>query len=78
MIKKGERIKGHEFHYWDSSDNGDVFFAKKPSGAKSWNCIHSFKNVICGYPHIFYYSNPNFAKGFVEKCVEYRKKLERC
>ena len=22
FLKRGERIRGHEFHYWDSTNNG--------------------------------------------------------
>jgi len=73
VLKKGEKIKAHEFHYWDSGNNGNAFLAEKPSKMKSWKCIHQIKNIVCGYPHIFYYSNINFAKGFVQKCIEYRE-----
>lgn len=73
VCNKGEQIKAHEFHYWDSTDNGNMFKAEKPGGSRSWDCIHQYKNVICGYPHIFYYSNPGFAEGFVAKCVEYKE-----
>lgn len=71
-LKKGAKIKGHEFHYWDSTFAGDSFYAQKPNG-KNWNCIHCYKNVICGYPHIFYYSNRKYAEGFVNRCVEYKR-----
>lgn len=63
-------IKAHEFHYWDSTNNGDNFVAVKNNGTK-WNCMHIKNNLICGYPHIFYYSNTDFAKYFVSKCVKY-------
>lgn len=72
VLKKGEQIKAHEFHYWDSTCNGSSFIAQKPSG-KMWECIHSYKNLICGYPHIFYYSNTKFAERFVEKSAEYKR-----
>lgn len=73
VLKTGEKIRAHEFHYWDSSDNGELFLAEKPFWEKRWNCVHSVKNVICGYPHIFYYSNVNFIKRFVEKCAEFER-----
>ena len=73
VLKPGEEIRAHEFHYWDSSDNGELFLAEKPLGVKKWNCVHSVKNVICGYPHIFYYSNVNFIKRFVEKCAGFER-----
>ncbi len=77
ILRKGEKIKAHEFHYWDSSDNGGLFLAEKPTGSKKWNCIHSVKNTICGYPHIFYHSNPKFIKNFTKKCIEGEKNVKK-
>lgn len=65
-------IKGHEFHYWDTDNNGNVCTAVKPSG-RSWQCMHIYKNTIAGYPHLYYYSKPEFAKEFILKCADWRK-----
>ena len=40
-LKQGEVIKGHEFHYWDSSDNGEGLTAAKPDRRTSWKCVHT-------------------------------------
>ncbi len=68
----GKSIKAHEFHYWDSTQNGSEYTAVKPNG-KSWECMVKYKNIICGYPHLFYYSNPDFAANFVKRCEEYKE-----
>ncbi|MBR1444390.1 MAG: cobyrinate a,c-diamide synthase, partial [Firmicutes bacterium] len=68
LLKKGEIIKAHEFHYWDSTDNGDLFYAEKPDGKMKWECMVGYKNVIGGYPHIYYHSNIKFAENFLKKC----------
>jgi len=60
-------VKAHEFHYWDSTDNGNTAKALRLNG-KSWDCISYRKNVFAGYPHIYYYSNIEFARNFVNKC----------
>lgn len=73
-LKKGEQIRGHEFHYWDSSDNGRDCLAVKPDGTRKWNCIHMRENLFAGYPHLYYYSNPVIAERFVDAC---RKKEEK-
>ena len=67
-LKKGESIRGHEFHYWDSSENGKDCLAMKPDGKRSWECIHMKGNLFAGYPHLYYPSNPVFAERFVERC----------
>ena len=59
-------IKGHEFHYFDSSDNGSDFTAVKPSGGSRWQCIVRKDMMIAGFPHLYYYSNPAFILSFLE------------
>ena len=49
----GETIKGHEFHYWDSTDAGTDCMAVKPDGKRKWNCIHMRENLFAGYPHLY-------------------------
>ena len=68
----GDKIKAHEFHYFDSTDNGAEFTAEKPSG-KSWKCMHIKNNCICGYPHIFYPANEKFLYDFLDKCKKRRR-----
>ena len=67
----GGEIRGHEFHYFDSDDNGEIFTARKPTGQKSWKCVQHYKNVIAGFPHFYYYSNPEFAVSFLNKAKEF-------
>ena len=74
LCKKGEKIRAHEFHYWDSTVCGDGFIAKKPGGKRSWNCVVAQKNLFAGYPHLYFYSNPAFAKHFVRAAEEYQKR----
>ncbi|MDD6345323.1 MAG: cobyrinate a,c-diamide synthase [Oscillospiraceae bacterium] len=74
LCNKGESIKAHEFHYWESTDCGNDFRAVKPSNGKAWECIHSGENYYIGFPHIYFYSNPEVAINFVRKCKEYHEK----
>ena len=67
-LPKGESIRAHEFHYFDSTDNGSAFTAVKPSGRASWPCMRVFRQVLAGYPHLYYASNPAFAAHFVAAC----------
>ena len=67
----GEQIRAHEFHYFDSSYNGDAFHARKPAGKRSWDCIVAGENFAAGFPHLYYYSNPEFAEQFVEACRKF-------
>lgn len=70
--QKGETIRGHEFHYYDSEDNGECAIAKKPVGTRSWECVHAGSDHWWGFAHLSYYSNPKFAEKFAEACRSYK------
>lgn len=65
-------IRGHEFHYFDSTDCGEAFLAQKPLRKRNWNCIQGTKSCIAGFPHLYYYSNPRIAERFLGACVKYK------
>lgn len=73
FLPKGGKIKGHEFHYYDSAYNGDDVRAVKPVTGRSYPCIMEGKNYWMGFPHLYYQSNPVFVKSFVDKAREYKK-----
>lgn len=72
FLQKGETIRGHEFHYYDSEDNGECAIAKKPVGTRSWECVHAGSDHWWGFVHLSYYSNPKFAEKFAEACRSYK------
>lgn len=67
LSTKGDVLKGHEFHYWDSTDTGSGFHAQKPLRTTGWDCIVTRGNLWAGYPHIHFYSNISTAVQFIEK-----------
>ena len=72
LTGEGLSIKGHEFHYWDSDNCGSDWKAVKANG-REYECIHDTGTMVAGYPHLYYYSNPEFVTRFLERCLEYRK-----
>ena len=74
FLKSGEVIRGHEFHYWDSTDSGTDCTAQKPDKKSSWKCVHMNKNLFAGYPHVHFYSNMDFARRFVEQAHDYKNR----
>lgn len=64
----GKSIKGHEFHYFDSTNNGEMCKAVKPLSGRSWSCIHSSGDSWWGFPHLYYPSNPAFVHHFIQQC----------
>lgn len=68
LLKEGEMIRGHEFHYWDSTACGKDMKAVKPGGKRSWDCIHANGGFLAGFPHLYYPSNPSAAERWLELC----------
>lgn len=74
LCRKGGQINGHEFHYSDSTNNGDTFSVAKASGTKTWEAVYTTPNLYAGYPHIHLWGNVEFARSFVVACRAYRDK----
>ena len=73
FLPSGSRIRAHEFHYYDSEDNGADCIAAKPATGRNYPCIHVGENHWYGFPHLYYPSCPEFAKRFVEKAKKFSK-----
>lgn len=68
----GTALKGHEFHYWDSTENGCDFHAVKPSG-RAWDCGIMTETLYAGYPHLYLYADIPAAERFYIKCLSYKE-----
>lgn len=75
--KAGEKIRGHEFHYWDSTENGEDFLAEKPVGNRSWSCIFHSETLEAGFPHFYFYNNPEMLSSFLKKAKEYQVRMQK-
>ena len=73
FLPPDEKIRAHEFHYYDSTDNGADCIATKPATGRKYDCVISKDNYWLGFPHLYYPSNPHFAESFVRKAQEYRR-----
>ena len=70
LTPSGQEIHGHEFHYWESEDPGTDWEAVKPTGNRSWRCIHEKRAQIGGFPHLYYASCPEFLRGWLDVCAK--------
>lgn len=73
LLKNGESILGHEFHYADTTDNGDTLYAEKTNG-RNWLSVQHKGSVMAGFPHMYFPSNKNAAESFVNNMVEFQKR----
>lgn len=62
--ENGIKTKGHEFHYSEIFDNEEkqTFYEIKKENGKEWKCGYRKNNTLAGYPHIAFYSEPEFFK----------------
>ena len=76
LLRAGESIRAHEFHYYDSTECGGDFRAERQNGA-AWDCIVTRENLHAGYPHIHFFANPAAAENFIAACKKYREKEKK-
>lgn len=72
FLENDKCIKGHEFHYYDSTKNGECCTAVKPVSGHSWSCIYEGAEYFWGFPHLYYPSAPQFVDRFVEQMRKYQ------
>lgn len=70
-------LPAHEFHYFDSTNCGNDYLAKKPMSSRSWGCMHAGETLFAGFPHFHYYGNPKLPAAFLNACVNYKKKRQK-
>lgn len=70
--KAGDMINAHEFHYSDSTNNGDACVAQKVLGKSHWPCVYARGNLFAGYPHMHLWGNIDWARRFIAACYNLR------
>ena len=70
LFRKGEKIPAHEFHYWDSTENGSDLYVVKPNG-KTWRCGYTNKSLYAAFPHLHLGGELPLAERFAEACIGY-------
>jgi cobyrinic acid a,c-diamide synthase len=73
LFRSGERVPIHEFHYWDSSENGADLTATKPLTGRSWSCGFASERLYAAFPHLYFAGHPQLARRFVEAARQYEK-----
>ena len=75
-LLEGLSIRGHEFHYCDSDNNGSDAEAVKPGSGRSWDCMHVNETMLAGYPHLWYPSCMELIERFRHAMTSYRDKKQ--
>ncbi len=71
LFRAGETLPVHEFHYWDSTENGTDLLAAKANGIQ-WNCGFANAHFYAGFPHLYWAGTP-LPERFVAAARQYQK-----
>ena len=72
--KAGTRLRGHEFHHWDTEMRGTGMQLMKPLTGKEEAAVVYTDTLAAGFPHFYYPSCPDAAVSFLKRCEEYRRR----
>ena len=72
LFRPGEPVPMHEFHYWDSTENGDGLIARKPLTGRSWECGFVNDHLYAAFPHLYFAGRPELARRFVRAAEHWR------
>ncbi|WP_088102335.1 cobyrinate a,c-diamide synthase [Halalkalibacter urbisdiaboli] len=74
LLKKGEAIRGHEFHYSMAEYVGKQSAIYETKGLRGVKEEGFYKNqLVAGYTHLHFGSNPDVAQNWIHACQEYQQ-----
>ncbi|MBR3631351.1 MAG: cobyrinate a,c-diamide synthase [Oscillospiraceae bacterium] len=71
LFAKDGKLRAHEFHYWESTTPGSSLTAVKRDG-RTYTCCFATPTMYAGFPHLYFWADPDAARRFVLKCGEKR------
>ena len=71
LFRAGEKLPIHEFHHWDSTDNGADFTAHK-NETMQWDCGFANRHLYAGFPHLYWAGTP-LPRRFAAAALHYKR-----
>lgn len=65
IAKKGDSIRIHNFHYYDTPERGSAFHAVKPVSGREFETGYVNDTLYAGFPHIYFAGNQELTARFV-------------
>ncbi len=72
LFRAVEQFPVHEFHHWDSTENGTALTAAKANG-RQWACGFANEHFYAGFPHLYWAGTP-LPERFVAAAESYQNK----
>ena len=76
LFRQGEAVPVHEFHYWDSTENGRDLRVEKPLSGRGWDCGFVSESLYAAFPHLYLAGQPELARRFVAAAAAYHTERE--
>ena len=74
LFRAGEKLPAHEFHYWDSTENGAALCAEKADG-RTWRCGFATPSLYAAFPHLHFCGEKPLAERFVKACEQWKASM---
>lgn len=74
LFQAGERVPAHEFHYWDSTENGADLRSEKADG-RSWPCGFASPSLYAAFPHLHFGGTVPLAERFIKACEKWKASM---
>lgn len=76
MLRKGETLPVHSFHYYESTKPGTDLHAVKPVTGRTWETGYMTKSLYAAFEHFSFAGKPELTERFIRAAEEYRKSHE--
>lgn len=73
LLRAGDHVPVHEFHYWDSTCNGTDCLVCKPAGCRQWEAGFATSRLFASFAHLYMAGTPQLARRFVSAAVQYKE-----
>jgi cobyrinic acid a,c-diamide synthase len=80
LLRRGQRTRGHEFHYSDWIDHGPLPHAYEITprrGERSRQEGIAQGHLLASYVHLHFCAHPDLARNFVRACASWQKTFKR-
>ncbi|MBQ1550083.1 MAG: cobyrinate a,c-diamide synthase [Clostridia bacterium] len=70
----GTPVRIHNFHYYESSERGGTFLARKPVSGRSYETGFGTETLYAGFPHLYFAGAPDVCERIAEAARAFRKR----
>ena len=73
LLRRGETVPAHEFHYWDCTENGAALAARKAGKETAWRCGFAAPTLYAAFPHLHFNGQLPLARRFADRAARWRE-----